>query len=237
MKVPYNKGASQTILFDPCHWILACPSSPSPFLDWITVLIETLKPQLTVSRKTWSSFSLLLSISIGGNVPLDSSVDNSFFLFSSNPLMFPIPRAGGLLITEEGRRGPIGRLYGNNRGGSFAFSVTRLGMVWYLTGTCGQRLIRSQFTLFSETASNFSAIANSCSWTSTPTSEIFLSRAQACIMTSYLRQINQLIILRVFSPLCIRPEASNPFQVLSFWFDTIDISQNTFVVHFSPKKN
>lgn len=187
MKVPYNKGASQTIRFDPCHWILACLSSPSPFLDWITVLIETLKPQLTVSRKTWSSFLLLLSISIGGNVLLDSSVDNSFFLFSSNPLMFPIPRAGGLLITEKGRRGPIGRLYGNNRGGSFAFSVTRLGMVWYLTGTCGQRLIRSQFTLFSETASNFSAIANSCSWTSTPTSEIFLSRAQACIMTSYLR--------------------------------------------------
>lgn len=199
MKVPYNKGASQTIRFDPFHWILACPSSPSPFLDWITVLIETLKPQLTVSRKTWSSFSLLLSISVGGNVPLDSSVDNSFFLFSSNPLMFPIPRAGGLLITEKGRRGPIGRLYGNNRGGSFAFSVTRLGMVWYLTGTCGQRLIRSQFTLFSVTASNFSAIANSCSWTSTPTSEIFLSRAQACIMTSYLRHrlINWLFCARL----------------------------------------
>lgn len=199
MRVPYNKGASQTIRFDPCHWILACSSSPSPFLDWITVLIETLKPQLTVSRKTWSSFSLLLSISVGGNVPLDSSVDNSFFLFSSNPLMFPIPRAGGLLITEKGRRGPIGRLYGNNRGGSFAFSVTRLGMVWYLTGTCGQRLIRSQFTLFSVTASNFSAIANSCSWTSTPTSEIFLSRAQACIMTSYLRHrlINWLFCARL----------------------------------------
>ena len=199
MKVPYNKGASQTILFDPCHWILACPSSPSPFLDWITVLIETLKPQLTVSRKTWSSFSLLLSISISGNVPPDSSVDNSFFLFSSNPLMLPIPSAGGLLITEKGRRGPIGRLYGNNRGGSFAFSVTRLGMVWYLTGTCGQRLIRSQFTLFSETASNFSAIANSCSWTTTPTSEIFLSRAQACIMTSYLRHrlINWLFCARL----------------------------------------
>ena len=199
MRVPYNKGASQTIRFDPCHWILACPSSPSPFLDWITVLIETLKPQLTVSRKTWSSFSLLLSISVGGNVPLDSSVDNSFFLFSSNPLMFPIPRAGGLLITEKGRRGPIGRLYGNNRGGSFAFSVTRLGMVWYLTGTCGQRLIRSQFTLFSVTASNFSAIAYSCSWTSTPTSEIFLSRAQACIMTSYLRHrlINWLFCARL----------------------------------------
>lgn len=199
MKVPYNKGASQTIRFDLCHWILACPSSPSPFLDWITVLIETLKPQLTVSSKTWSSFSLLLSISVGGNVPLDSSVDNSFFLFSSNPLMFPIPRAGGLLITEKGRRGPIGRLYGNNRGGSFAFSVTRLGMVWYLTGTCGQRLIRSQFTLFSVTASNFSAIANSCSWTSTPTSEIFLSRAQACIMTSYLRHrlINWLFCARL----------------------------------------
>ena len=53
----------------------------------------------------------------------------------------------------------------------------------------------------------------------------------------FTTQINQLIILRVFGPLWIRPEASNPFQVLSFWFDTIEISQNIFVVHFSPKKN
>ena len=80
------------------------------------------------------------------------------FFSSFNPLMLPSLKACGRLVSEGGRCGPVGRLWGNDLGCSLMLSTTKRGIAWYPIRCCETCLSSIRLILLNEISSKVVAI-------------------------------------------------------------------------------